>query len=138
LSRPAAPLDVEAVLEKAAQQGVAVELNADPKRLDLDWRYLMRAKELGVRIAIGPDAHSVNGLDNVFMGWVWLERAGSKQATFSTREALTMSWPSRGAGAKRDSESRSGPTIAESGSGAGNLPASRASVSGRALRAGLQ
>jgi DNA polymerase (family X) len=68
LSREAYALDVEAVLEKAAERRVAVELNADPHRLDLDWRHLIRAKALGVRVAIGPDAHSVGSLDNVFMG----------------------------------------------------------------------
>ena len=78
LSREPYALDVEAVLEKAAQVGVSVELNADPHRLDLDWRYCRRAKELGVTIEIGPDAHSVPGLDNVHFGIglarkAWLE-----------------------------------------------------------------
>jgi DNA polymerase (family 10) len=78
LSREPYALDVAAVLEKAAQVGVSVELNADPHRLDLDWRYCRRAKELGVTIEIGPDAHSVPGLDNVHFGIglarkAWLE-----------------------------------------------------------------
>ena len=78
LSREPYALDVEAVLEKAAAVGVSVELNADPHRLDLDWRYCRRAKELGVTIEIGPDAHSVPGLDNVHFGIglarkAWLE-----------------------------------------------------------------
>jgi DNA polymerase (family 10) len=73
-------LDVEAVLEKAVAVGVAVEINADPHRLDLDWRHVLRARELGVRIAIGPDAHSVRSLDYVFSGVgmarkAWLEPA---------------------------------------------------------------
>ena len=80
LSREPYALDVEAVLEKAAAVGVSVELNADPHRLDLDWRYCRRAKELGVTIEIGPDAHSVPGLDNVHFGVglarkAWLESA---------------------------------------------------------------
>jgi DNA polymerase (family X) len=78
LSREPYALDVEAVLEKAAAVGAAVELNADPHRLDLDWRYCRRAKELGVTIEIGPDAHSTPGLDNVHFGIgmarkAWLE-----------------------------------------------------------------
>jgi DNA polymerase (family X) len=78
LSREPYALDVEAVLEKAAEVGVAIELNADPHRLDLDWRYCRIAKELGVTIEIGPDAHSVAGLDNVHFGIglgrkAWLE-----------------------------------------------------------------
>ena len=78
LSREPYALDVEAVLEKASAVGVSVELNADPHRLDLDWRYCRQAKELGVTIEIGPDAHSVPGLDNVHFGIglarkAWLE-----------------------------------------------------------------
>jgi DNA polymerase (family 10) len=67
------------VLEKAARLGVAVELNADPRRLDLDWRHLRAAKRLGATVAIGPDAHSTRGLDNMEVGVGiarkgWLER----------------------------------------------------------------
>ena len=51
-------IDMDAVLEKAAEVGVAVELNADPHRLDLDWRHCRARSELGVPIEIGPDAHS--------------------------------------------------------------------------------
>ncbi|HEY1952036.1 MAG TPA: DNA polymerase/3'-5' exonuclease PolX [Gemmatimonadaceae bacterium] len=68
LSREPYAIDVEAVLEKAADVGAAVELNADPHRLDLDWRYCRQARELGVTIEIGPDAHSTAGLDNVHFG----------------------------------------------------------------------
>lgn len=62
LSREPYDLDLDAVLEKAAATGVAVEVNADPHRLDLDWRHLQRARELGVTIEIGPDAHSPGAL----------------------------------------------------------------------------
>jgi DNA polymerase (family 10) len=79
LSRDAYAIDVDAVLEKAAETGVAVEVNADPKRLDLDWRYLKRARELGVTIEIGPDAHSRAGLEWTELGVAmarkgWLEK----------------------------------------------------------------
>jgi DNA polymerase (family 10) len=78
LSREPYALDVEAVIEKAAEVGVALELNADPHRLDLDWRHLIDAKRRGARVALGPDAHSVRGLDNVRIGVgmarkAWLE-----------------------------------------------------------------
>ena len=75
LSREPYALDVDAVIEKAAAVGVAVELNADPHRLDLDWRYLIQAKRKNATVAIGPDAHSVNALDNVGVG-VGLARKG--------------------------------------------------------------
>jgi DNA polymerase (family X) len=45
-----------------------MELNADPHRLDLEWRHCRRAKALGVPIEIGPDAHSTIGLDVVSIG----------------------------------------------------------------------
>jgi DNA polymerase (family 10) len=78
LTREPYAIDIEAVLEKAADVGVSVELNADPHRMDLDWRYCRRAKELGVTIEIGPDAHSTAALDNVHFGIgmarkAWLE-----------------------------------------------------------------
>ena len=61
-------LDVEAVLEAALEHGVAVELNAHPRRLDLDDRYVRRAKEMGVTVVINTDAHSVEGLDLLSYG----------------------------------------------------------------------
>jgi DNA polymerase (family 10) len=80
LSREPYAIDIDAVLEKALGVGVAVELNADPHRLDLDWRYCRQANDLGTTIAIGPDAHSTAGLDNVHFGIgmarkAWLEPA---------------------------------------------------------------
>ncbi len=68
LTREPYAIDMEAVLARAGALGVAVELNADPHRLDLDWRQAMRARAHGARIAIGPDAHSVDGLENITLG----------------------------------------------------------------------
>jgi DNA polymerase (family 10) len=79
LSRQPYPLDLDAVLEKAVALGVAVELNADPTRLDLDWRHLKRAKQLGATVAIGPDAHSPKGLDVMEVG-VGIARKGWLEA----------------------------------------------------------
>ena len=76
LSRDPFPIDIDAVLEKAVALGVAVELNADPKRLDLDWRILRRAKALGATIAIGPDAHSTRGLETMNIGVGIARKAG--------------------------------------------------------------
>jgi DNA polymerase (family X) len=88
LSRDPYALDVDAMLEKAAERKVAVEINADPHRMDLDWRYLHRARQLGVTIAIGPDAHSVNQLDYVF-GGVGMARKGGLEPKdiLNTRDA---------------------------------------------------
>jgi DNA polymerase (family X) len=94
LSREPYAIDISAVLEKAMDVGVAVELNADPHRLDLDWRYCRQAKELGVTIEIGPDAHSTAGLDNVHFGIgmarkAWLE-AGEILNTGSAEDVLAF------------------------------------------------
>ncbi len=63
------------VLRAAADTGVVVELNSHPQRFDIDWRELPRAKELGVKISINPDAHSVAGLRVVSYG-VGMARKG--------------------------------------------------------------
>ncbi len=75
LSREAYPLDLEQVFAKAAANGVAIEINADPHRLDLDWRVLRRARELGVMISIGSDAHDRAGIGNMAYG-VGMARKG--------------------------------------------------------------
>jgi DNA polymerase (family X) len=79
LHRAPYAIDLDAVIEKAAEVHAAIELNADPHRLDLDWRHLRAAKARGVTIEIGPDAHSTAGLDNMQVGVGiarkgWLER----------------------------------------------------------------
>jgi DNA polymerase (family 10) len=66
--RPPYALDVEAVLEAAAELDVAVELNASPNRLDLSDVHVHRAKQLGVKVAIDTDAHTVRELANMRYG----------------------------------------------------------------------
>ncbi len=66
--RPPYDLDVEAVLTAAAELGVAVELNANPNRLDLSDVHVFRAKELGVKVVISTDAHSPRGLADMRFG----------------------------------------------------------------------
>jgi DNA polymerase (family 10) len=78
LSRPPYDVDLDAIFEKAREVGAAIELNADPHRLDLDWRHLRRAKSMGIAVEIGPDAHSTAGLDYIDFGIgiarkAWLE-----------------------------------------------------------------
>ncbi len=68
LRREGYPLDLEAVLDRAAERGVAIEINASPNRLDLDWRHWPAATARGIPAAINPDAHSVAGLDDVAYG----------------------------------------------------------------------
>jgi DNA polymerase (family X) len=75
LSRDPYGLDIEAVIEKAASKGVALEINADPHRLDLDWRLARRARDRGAAMSIGADAHSAAGIANVEYG-VGIARKG--------------------------------------------------------------
>ncbi|HEY2026457.1 MAG TPA: DNA polymerase/3'-5' exonuclease PolX [Gemmatimonadaceae bacterium] len=76
LSREGYAIDMDAVIEKAGVNGVAIELNADPHRLDLDWRLIPRVQAAGVSLEIGPDAHSVKALDNVAIGVMMARKAG--------------------------------------------------------------
>jgi DNA polymerase (family 10) len=68
LARPGYPLDMERVIDACLANGVAIEINASPHRFDLDWRHVRRARDKGVKIAIGVDAHSVEGMDEVEFG----------------------------------------------------------------------
>jgi DNA polymerase (family 10) len=61
-------VDLYAVIESAGAAGAAIEINADPHRLDMSWQHWPKARSLGVRTAINPDAHSVNGLRAVRYG----------------------------------------------------------------------
>jgi len=76
LRRDGYPLDHEAVLDACAAHGVAVELNANPWRLDIDWRWVRHATARGVTIAINPDAHSAGELDNVRWGVLSAQKGG--------------------------------------------------------------
>ncbi|MDX2059382.1 MAG: PHP domain-containing protein [Gemmatimonadales bacterium] len=75
LSRDPYQLDVERLFAKAAERMVAIEINADPQRLDLDWRLVRQARAAGVQISIGADAHSRAGLDNVDYGVLMARKA---------------------------------------------------------------
>jgi DNA polymerase (family 10) len=75
LGRAGYELDVEAVIDAAAAHNVCIEINAHPSRLDLDWRYLHRARDKGIKIPIDPDAHSIDGLDVMRYG-VGIARKG--------------------------------------------------------------
>lgn len=68
LVREGYPLDFDRVLDACAQYNVAIELNASPYRLDLDWRWLREATRRGILISINPDAHAMEGLRDSFWG----------------------------------------------------------------------
>ncbi len=68
LTREPYAIDLPEVIRKAGNVGVAIELNADPHRLDIDWRACKLAHDAGTLVSIGPDAHSPQGLDHLNMG----------------------------------------------------------------------
>lgn len=68
LSRDGYPLDIPAVLDAAAASHTAIEINAHPRRLELDWRYLALAREKGVKISVNTDAHGAEGLEDMVYG----------------------------------------------------------------------
>ncbi len=68
LKRDPYAIDIPAILEAAAATGTWIELNAAPKRLDLDWRWWPLAKEKGVKCVINPDAHAVDRLQELWFG----------------------------------------------------------------------
>jgi DNA polymerase (family 10) len=85
--REGADLDMDAVLNAAAETGVALEINAHPARLDLDDMYARRAKELGIPISINTDAHSEADLDMLFYGVATGRRA------WLTKNDVINCWP---------------------------------------------
>ncbi|MEO8199487.1 MAG: DNA polymerase/3'-5' exonuclease PolX [Gemmatimonadota bacterium] len=86
LARNPYPINLDAVFDKAAERGIAMELNTDPHRLDLDWRLLHQARDKGVLISIGADAHSISTLRHVDSG-IGIARKGwlTKDDVLNTR-----------------------------------------------------
>jgi DNA polymerase (family 10) len=78
LSRPGYPVDHKRIIEACVQHGVAIELNAHPRRLDMDWRWIAYALEQGALISIDPDAHTIEGYDHIRYGVLAAQKAGLK------------------------------------------------------------
>jgi DNA polymerase (family 10) len=75
LSREGYPYDEGRVLDALRKNGVALEHNCNPHRLDPDWPVLRKAAELGIPIALGPDAHSSEGFDDIAYGLTMARKA---------------------------------------------------------------
>lgn len=76
LSRNGYPVDYKKIIDACAANKVAIELNAHPRRLDIDWREIHYALDKGVLISINPDAHSIDGFDDVKYGVLVAQKAG--------------------------------------------------------------
>lgn len=68
LSRKGYPLRFEEIIEACAKNNVVIEINANPRRLDLDWEYINMAVEKKVLLSINPDAHSIEGMKDIRYG----------------------------------------------------------------------
>ncbi len=68
LRREGSSLDMERLIETAAAHNTAIEINANPLRLDLDWRYGRKAREAGMWTSINPDAHRISEIDYIRYG----------------------------------------------------------------------
>ena len=85
LQRQGYPVDHEAIINACAEYGVIIEINAHPKRLDIDWRWVRKALDKGVMLSINPDAHEIVGYQDMYYG-VCVGRKGglTKEQTLNT------------------------------------------------------
>ncbi len=88
LRRPGYPIDYKAVIDACARHRVIIEINANPWRLDLDWRWVRYALAQGVQLSINPDAHHTDGYADMRFG-VLMGRKGllTKEMTFNAKSA---------------------------------------------------
>ncbi|MEN9885206.1 MAG: hypothetical protein RLZZ420_2423 [Bacteroidota bacterium] len=85
LSRNGYPLDHEKIIDTCVANNVVIEINAHPRRLDLDWKWIGRAQEKGAILSINPDAHHVDGFDDVRYGVLAAQKGGlQKQNNLSS------------------------------------------------------
>ena len=91
LRREGYPLNHKAVIDACARHNVIIEINANPWRLDLDWRWVHYALEQGVQLSINPDAHHTNGYADMRYG-VFMGRKGglTKDMTFNARSVAEV------------------------------------------------
>ncbi len=76
LRREGYPIDPVQVIDAAAANGVCIEINANPRRLDIDWRWVPYALEKGVTLSVNPDAHRIAGIDDVKYGVLVARKGG--------------------------------------------------------------
>ncbi len=76
LSRKGYPIDHKKIIDVCAANNIAVEINAHPRRLDLDWRWIEYAIEKNVLLSINPDAHYLEGFNDVKYGILAAQKGG--------------------------------------------------------------
>ncbi|MGB3006344.1 MAG: helix-hairpin-helix domain-containing protein [Chitinophagaceae bacterium] len=78
LSRNGYPIDFKKIIEACAANNVVIELNAHPRRLDIDWRWIDYALEKGVLLSINPDAHALSGFEDIKYGVLAAQKGSLK------------------------------------------------------------
>tara|TARA_R100001463_G_scaffold36374_4_gene78550 strand:- start:7673 stop:9460 length:1788 start_codon:yes stop_codon:yes gene_type:complete len=88
LKREESKIDLNELVALAAEHNTAIEINANPRRLDLDWKFGNKAKEVGMMTSINPDAHNIDGIDLMSYG-VRIARKGKyeKERVLNTKSA---------------------------------------------------
>lgn len=76
LSREGYPIDHKMIIDACADYDVVIEINAHPRRLDLDWRWVSYALGKGVLLSVNPDAHSLQGYEDVYYGCKIAQKGG--------------------------------------------------------------
>lgn len=76
LKRGGYPVDHKTIIDACVANKVVIEINANPRRLDLDWRWIAYALEKGALLSIDPDAHSVKGIDDIRFGVLAAQKGG--------------------------------------------------------------
>ncbi len=76
LEREGYPLNHKSIIEACAENNVVIEINANPRRLDLDWRWVQYALEKNVKLSINPDAHRKNGYHDMHYGLLVARKGG--------------------------------------------------------------
>ena len=76
LSRKGYPLDHQLIIDACAEHKVVIEINAHPRRLDIDWRWIESAMEKGVLLSVNPDAHSIDGFKDTYYGVMVAQKGG--------------------------------------------------------------
>jgi DNA polymerase (family 10) len=76
LSRKGYPLDHKKIIDTCAANGIAIEINAHPRRLDMDWRWIEYATQKNVLLSINPDAHNLEGFNDIKYGVLAAQKGG--------------------------------------------------------------
>ena len=91
LIRPGYPVNFEKVIDACAANGVVIEINANPYRLDMDWSHIPYALKKGVMISINPDAHSIAEIDNIRWGVAAARKGGlTRDMTWNAMSLATI------------------------------------------------